>query len=360
MDHRFVIADVFSATPFGGNQLAVFPDAQGLSSRAMQALAREFNFAETTFVLPPDDPRHAARVRIFTPKAELPFAGHPTVGTAAVLAHLGRVDWSDPPHPASATARPSASPSLRNPLPPQAGGEGRFMATLVLEEGIGPVAVEVAPPRDGAALFARFALDQEIERPVQTPDPAHAAAALSLPEDAIVEAWFAGLGVRFAFVRLTDDKAVDRAALDRGAWVRHFASAWASNLYLFAGDVSPGSKLYVRMFAPALGIDEDPATGSGAGILAGCLAERVKGNDGMHAWWITQGIAMGRPSAIEAQAETRAGPAFGGRSIARAGARDAGDSSDSRATRAGRVIKIWVGGATVIMGEGTMRVPEGY
>jgi trans-2,3-dihydro-3-hydroxyanthranilate isomerase len=203
------------------------------------------------------------------------------------------------------------------------------LATLVLEEGIGPVKVEVT--QEGANLSARFALEQAIERPPDAPAADHVAQALSLPKDAIVETWFAGLGVRFAFVRLKDDKAVDRAALDRGAWARHFASAWASNLYMLAGDVSPGSKLYVRMFAPALGIDEDPATGSGAAVLAGCLAERA-GRDGVHAWCIAQGIALGRPSAIDASAERRAG----------------------------RVAKIWVGGATVIMAEGTIRVPEDY
>ena len=92
MSFRFVIANVFTANAFGGNQLAVFPDAQGLSDRAMQAIAREFNFAETTFILPPRDARHARRMRIFTPKTELPFAGHPTVGTAAVPAVLGLVE----------------------------------------------------------------------------------------------------------------------------------------------------------------------------------------------------------------------------------------------------------------------------
>jgi trans-2,3-dihydro-3-hydroxyanthranilate isomerase len=96
MAHRVVIADVFTETAFGGNQLAVFPDARGLSDRAMQTLAREFNFAETTFVLPPADPRHTRRVHIFTPKTELPFAGHPTVGTAAVLASLGLVGHTAP------------------------------------------------------------------------------------------------------------------------------------------------------------------------------------------------------------------------------------------------------------------------
>ena len=99
MAHRFVIADVFTARPFGGNQLAVFPDARGLSDRAMQTLAREFNFAETTFVLAPADPRHTRRVRIFTPRTEMPFAGHPTIGTAAVLASLGLVDLRATPPP---------------------------------------------------------------------------------------------------------------------------------------------------------------------------------------------------------------------------------------------------------------------
>jgi trans-2,3-dihydro-3-hydroxyanthranilate isomerase len=274
----------------------------------MQALAREFNFAETTFVLPPADARHTARVRIFTPRAELPFAGHPTVGTAAVLAHLGRVDAA-------------------------------HGASLVLEEGIGPVAVEVrrvapegAPSREGTSLFARFALEKPVERPAESPIKAHAAAALALSEDAVLETWFAGLGVRFAFVRLEDRAAVDAAALERGAWARHFARAWAANLYLFAGDVAPGSALHARMFAPALGVEEDPATGSAAAVLAGCLAERAPAQDGTFAWRIAQGIRMGRPSAIAAEAEKRGG----------------------------RVARILVGGASAIMAEGTIRVPAGY
>src|SRR5262244_4376259 len=119
MEPRFVIADVFTETPFGGNQLAVFPDARGLSDRAMQALAREFNFAETTFVFPPADPRHTGRVRIFTPTRELPFAGHPTIGTAAVLASRGLVGQR-----------------------------------VILEEGVGPIAVEVR--LDGSVPYARL------------------------------------------------------------------------------------------------------------------------------------------------------------------------------------------------------------
>ncbi|MCC7017087.1 MAG: PhzF family phenazine biosynthesis protein [Rhodospirillales bacterium] len=298
--HRFVIADVFTETAFGGNQLAVFPDARGLSDRAMRALAREFNFAETTFVLPPEDTRHARRVRIFTPKAKLPFAGHPTVGTAAVLAELGLVAMS--------------------------GGA----AAIVLGEGIGPVAVDIR--LGGTTTFARFCLEQDVESPTHRPERQAVAAALALPEGAVIETWFAGIGVRFAFIRLANQGAVDRAVLDRAAWSEHFARAWAPNLYLFAGGIEPGSRLYVRMFAPALGIEEDPATGSGAAILAGCLAARLSKSNGEFAWRIEQGAAIGRPSVIEVQAEKRGG----------------------------RIVRIWVGGFTVVVGEGTLTVPAGY
>jgi trans-2,3-dihydro-3-hydroxyanthranilate isomerase len=288
MKYRFFIADVFTDRPFAGNQLAVLPQAEGISDAAMQSIAREFNFAETTFVLPPRDSRNACRVRIFTPKTELPFAGHPTVGTAAVLAHVWKL-------------QPGA---------------------LMLEEGIGPVPVEVAE-RDGT-WHARFTIEKEVELPSARAEPAHAAAALSLPETAVREAWYANPGVRFCFIRLVDKAAVDRAALDRAAWSRHFSQAWASNLYLFAGE----NQVYVRMFAPALGIDEDPATGSGAVGLAGVLAARRPDRDGVFTWHIEQGVAMGRPSRIEASAEKRAGG----------------------------VTKVKVGGPTVLVGEGEIAV----
>jgi trans-2,3-dihydro-3-hydroxyanthranilate isomerase len=285
--HRFVIADVFTDQPFSGNQLAVFPDAQGISDRAMQAIAREFNFPETTFVLP------EWRVRIFTPKSELPFAGHPTVGTAAVLAELRKL---------------------------------KLPASVVLEEGIGPVPVDLA--RRGPHIHAQFTIEKPIEVPPGRPERAAAAAALSLPEAAVVETWFASAGVRFCFVRLTDKAAVDRAQLDRAAWAKHFRDAWSSQLYFFAGE----NELYVRMFAPAFGIEEDAATGSGAVAIAGVLAARLPDSDGVFTWRIDQGIAMGRPSKLEASAEKRGG----------------------------RVVRVKVGGATVISAEGTMSVPAGY
>lgn len=300
MPHHFVIADVFTATPFGGNQLAVFPDARGLSDRAMQALTREFNFAESTFVLPARDPAHTCRVRIFTPGAEVPFAGHPTIGTAAVLARLGVVETP--------------------------GGS----ATIVLEEGIGPVPVEVH--LDDAAVTASFTLERSVERAATPPRPEDAAAALSLPRTTVVDAWFASVGLPFCFVRLTDAETVDRAVLDRAAWSAAFAHAWSPNIFLFAGDTSGGGKLYARMFAPALGVAEDAATGSAAATLAGSLAESSPKWTGELAWQIVQGVAMGRPSLIEASA----------------------DKQD------GRVIRIRVGGTTVMVGDGHMTIPDGY
>ena len=300
MPHRFVIADVFTETAFGGNQLAVFPDGRGLSDRAMQALAREFNFAETTFVLPPQNPRHTRRVRIFTPKMELPFAGHPTVGTAAVLTRLGLVPISD------------------------------GAATIVLEEGVGPITVEIQ--LRGETILAHLVTEKEVESPSTRPTRNAAASALSLPEKAVLETWFASVGVPFCFVHLASRETVDRAVLDRAAWSANFANAWSPNLYFFAGGLAPGSRLYVRMFAPALGIEEDPATGSGAAALAGWLAARSPDQDGNFKWEIDQGVAMGRPSFIEASAEKRRG----------------------------RTTQVKVGGATVLVGEGTMTVPAGF
>jgi len=271
MSLDFTIVDVFSDRPFGGNQLAVFPGAEGISDATMQQLAREFNFAETTFVLPPLDPAHTCRVRIFTPRAELPFAGHPTVGTATVLASL---DGG------------------------QAGAERRF----VLEEGIGPVTVVT----DGRT--ARLHLwSPDRETAAESPPTPAVARALSLPEAAILRSWYAGLGIRFCFVQLADAGLVDRATLDKTAWTAGVADGWSPHLYLFAGECRDGARLYARMFAPALGVDEDPATGSAAAALVASLAADAPLADGGYGIRIDQGVGMGRPSLIEATARKEHG-----------------------------------------------------
>jgi trans-2,3-dihydro-3-hydroxyanthranilate isomerase len=300
MAHDFVIADVFTRTAFGGNQLAVFLDARGLSDRAMQALAREINFSESTFVFPPRDPAHTRHVRIFTPRMEVPFAGHPTVGTAAVLASRGLVDMRD----------------------------GK--ATVILEEGVGPVPVDIEVRDD--AITSRFTLDRGAERPANSPSVAAAATTLSLPIEAVLDTWFASVGLPFCFVRLTNREAVDRAVLDRSAWSAHFARAWAPHLFLFAGGHPAGSRVYARMFGPAVGVDEDPATGSAAATLAASLADALPDREGTFAWQVDQGVSMGRPSHIEISADKHNG----------------------------QTVRVRVGGATVLTGQGSMTPPPGY
>ena len=233
MGFDFSLVDVFTDRPFGGNRLAVFPDATGIADATMQQLAGEFNFSETTFVLPPSDPSCTCRVRIFTPRQELPFAGHPTVGTAAVLASL-----SD---------------------------DKQF----VFEEGIGPVRVDV----DGESM--RLYLDSpRYESSSEAPPTAEIARALSLPDDAIADSWYGGIGLKFGFVRLASPELVDRAVLDKDAWASGVVGTWSAELYVFAGDFRDGARVHARSFAPALGVDEDPATGSACASLAASLAQR--------------------------------------------------------------------------------------
>jgi trans-2,3-dihydro-3-hydroxyanthranilate isomerase len=296
MGFDFVLVDVFTDRPFGGNQLAVFPDAAGIADETMQQLAREFNFSETTFVLPPADPSCTCRVRIFTPRKELPFAGHPTVGTAAVLAR---------------------------------GGEAAQQAAqqFVFEEGIGPVAVAV----DGETI--RFHLrSPRYESSSEAPSAAAIARALTLPEDAIADSWYSGVGLRFCFVRLADRELVDRAVLDKAAWAAGIAAGWSSELYIFASDVRDGAHvIYARLFGPAVGIDEDPATGSACASLAGSIAQRSPERDGTFHLRIDQGVAMGRPSVLE-------GTAY---------------------KKDGQLTEVVVGGRATIVGHGTMTLPTG-
>ena len=277
MTYDFVIADVFSSTPFGGNQLAVFLDARGLSDRAMQSLAREINFAESTFLLPPSKKEYARRVRIFTPGAEMPFAGHPTVGTAAVLVDTGLV--------------------------PAPGGT----ATLILEENVGPITVEVEKRGSGAAahLWSRFSLERASEFLAKGTSNEQMARALCLSSGDVLESWYATAGLAFCFARLADSKAVDRAILDRGVWAPPLSDGPSPNLFLFA-EAAP-QQLYARMFAPAIGVDEDPATGSAAAALAGTLAARDGREAGEFTWQINQGVKLGRPSLIEASALKKGG-----------------------------------------------------
>lgn len=272
MKYPFHIVDVFSSTPFGGNQLAILPDATGISAGGMQKIAREFNFGETTFVLPKNDTANTYRVRIFTPRAELDFAGHPTIGTACALVMKQRVRTADP-------------------------------TRLILEENIGPVTVDVA--QQGGGYHGRLTLAGKIDAPTGAPAPADLAAVLSIDPAEVCQAFFAGIGLPFCFAQLKSNEAVDRAAVNRAAWTATLSRAWSSNLFLFAGDLRDGGSLYARMFAPALGVEEDSATGSACAALVGAMASKPEFGGTSYGLSIQQGVSMGRRSNIEAEARKR-------------------------------------------------------
>ncbi|HKW70598.1 MAG TPA: PhzF family phenazine biosynthesis protein [Candidatus Dormibacteraeota bacterium] len=229
MSHRKIrIVDVFTSKPLAGNQLAVILDGRGISSGDMQRIAREMNLAETTFVLPPENPAHAAKVRIFTPVMELPFAGHPTIGTAWVLANEGLVP-----------------------------GRGQ---EFTLEEGVGPVTVRRAKG-DGLIWMTHPPLTFGQVFPYAT-----VAAAIGVKESDILDdvpAQVASTGNPFLFVALQDAAAADRATPDPSRVRKLLKGTQAHGVFLFA--VVAPERLYSRMFA--VDVPEDPATGSAAGPL---------------------------------------------------------------------------------------------
>jgi trans-2,3-dihydro-3-hydroxyanthranilate isomerase len=274
MKYTFHIVDVFSSTPFAGNQLAVLPDAAGISTEGMQRIAREFNFAETTFVLPKSVPENTCRVRIFTPRAELDFAGHPTIGTACVLVMKQHVALSDP-------------------------------IRLILEEGVGPVRVDVA--RRNGGFHGTLTLSGRIEAPSGAPSPTDLAAVLSIEPAEVSEVFFAGAGVPFCFAPLNSNETVDRAVFNRAAWAAMLSRAWSPHVFFFAGNLRDGGKLYARMWAPTLGVEEDPATGSACAALVGAAASKHDFGGTAYRLSIQQGVWMGRRGEIEAEARKSEG-----------------------------------------------------
>ena len=274
MLYPYHIVDVFTESPFGGNQLAVLPNASGISSAGMQRIAREFNFAETSFVLPNRKSGTTCRVRLFTPGAEVDFAGHPTIGTACTLVMKNHVVTTSP-------------------------------CRLFLDENVGPVTVDVTR-RDGV-FHGTLTLTGKVNTPAGAPSNADFAAVLSLPAAEVERVFFAGVGLPFCFAQLTSKEAVDRAVIDRGAWAARLSRAWSSNVYFYAGDARNGGEIHARMSAPALGVVEDPATGSACAALVGALASKADFDGDMYRLSIRQGVAMGRRSEIEAVARKSGG-----------------------------------------------------
>ena len=274
MKYTFHIVDVFSSAPFGGNQLAVLPDAAGISTYGMQKIAREFNFAETAFVLPKRDPETTCRVRIFSPRAELDFAGHPTVGTACALVIKQHVPPSDP-------------------------------MRLILEENVGPVTVDVAQRNGG--FHGTLTLSGKIDTPTGAPSPTDLAAVLSIDPAEVSQIFFAGVGLPFCIAQLSSNEVVDRAVINRAAWAATLARGWGPQVFFFAGNLRDGGGLYARMCAPALGVEEDPATGSACAALVGDMASKADFGGTTYRLSILQGVSMGRRSELEAEARKRDG-----------------------------------------------------
>jgi trans-2,3-dihydro-3-hydroxyanthranilate isomerase len=267
---RYAVLDVFTDTPLGGNPLAVVLDGDALDAEQMQAVAGEFNLSETVFVLPPANPIHRANVRIFTPRRELPFAGHPTVGAAVMLGLVAARE-----------------------------NRGREEAMMVLEEKAGPVrcGVTVHGPSLGHAIFD---VPQKPASLGEVPSVEAAAAALGLmPSEVGFEnhspsAYSAGLAFRFVPVR--DLEVIGRAKPSPG-WEAAFGPAGGAFLYC-RETIGSGNSFHARMFAPGFGIAEDPATGSAVAALAGVIQRFDAPPAGAHRFVVEQGFEMGRPSTI--------------------------------------------------------------
>jgi trans-2,3-dihydro-3-hydroxyanthranilate isomerase len=285
MRRRFATVDVFTTVPFGGNPLAVVLDAGGLATTQMKAVAREFNYVETTFVLPPEDAAHTALVRIFTPDRELPFAGHPNVGTAFVLARRGEAF-------------------------------GRALGDhVVFEEGAGLVPVRVLHD-GGEAVGAELTAPAPFQRGPAV-EPALVAAAVSLGIDDVATGAHspivASVGLPFLIAELGSREALRRIMPDPAALAEVFRLAGVTGLHLYTRDTAPGDApgekcdLSARMVCRMPMVIEDPATGSANCALVALLAQLAPPPDATIELAIAQGVDMGRPSLLQARARKRAG-----------------------------------------------------
>ena len=286
MPLNYHLLDVFTDRQFGGNQLAVFPDPpKDLPRCTMQQIAQEMNLSEVTFLFPPADRANDYRLRIFTPAAELPMAGHPTVGAAYALAHIGRL------------------------------GSLEGARTIVFEEGVGPISVSIEANEDGAPeeVWMRQPIPQFHD---MFHDRRGIAEMLSLSEDDLVESaplQVLSSGLPFLYVPVRSLEAIKRVQLKHDKWQNLLAGSNAENLFITTMETVCGSSTaHSRMFAPALGISEDPATGSASGPLGVYLLKYgLAEADEMIS---EQGFEMGRRSMIGIRIE-RSGPDISGVAI---------------------------------------------
>ncbi len=280
MRYQYYICDVFTDTRFGGNQLAVLPFADGLTTQQMQKITREFNFAESTFVLPARS-GHTRQVRIFTPAKEIPFAGHPNVGTAFALATTGGF------------------------------GDIRDSMTVTFEEGAGLVPIRIE--RRGDRLFCELTAPEKLSIG-KKPTIQSVATAVSLtPDDFVMETHapqVASVGLPFIMVQLKDHAALKRARINTGAFDALAAEGVDPDVHMYVRTRRGNDDdfdIHVRMFAPLDGVPEDPATGSANCAMAAMLTQCDPTPSGSFRYRISQGAEIGRPSVLEARIEKRDG-----------------------------------------------------
>ncbi|MFA5834557.1 MAG: PhzF family phenazine biosynthesis protein [Bacteroidota bacterium] len=277
MKIQYYTCDVFTDKQFSGNQLAVFPDATNIPDHLLQQIAKEFNLSETSFVYPPVDSKHTKRVRIFTPGGELPFAGHPTIGTAITLGTIGAITLQ--------------------------GNE----TTIILEEGVGPVPVKIRLT-DGKPTFAQLAAAKLPEFNDSVPSADILAKMFTLSREEIMDKQFplqfVGVGFPFLFVAVKNRKSLERISVN----VQTMEELRLKEVFVFTTETEKTDfQFRARMFAPLLGIPEDPATGSACAAFAGYLAAKDPLRDGTLKWNIEQGFEMGRPSLLYIEADKKAG-----------------------------------------------------
>jgi trans-2,3-dihydro-3-hydroxyanthranilate isomerase len=298
MNYKYYICDVFTDQRFGGNQLAVLPDARGLNDTQMQQIAREFNFSESTFVFPPDE-GHTRKVQIFTPTREVPFAGHPNIGTAFVLASCGELEEFNEP------------------------------TEIVFEEKAGLVAITLRKSDQGiisCELKAPQVLTLGKVLPAEM-----LATAVSLSASEIVTdthpPMVASVGLPFLMVELRDQSALEKARINPNGFEQIAAQGVMPDVHVYVRSHDEFD-IRARMFAPHDGVPEDPATGSANCALAGLLGHFHDSVSADFEWQIAQGVEMGRPSLLHARAEKKAG----------------------------NVLSTWIGGTCVMVSEGHIYV----
>ncbi len=294
MKYTYCICDVFTHTRFGGNQLAVLPDARGLNDAQMQQIARELNFSESTFVFPPDE-GNTRKVQIFTPTREVPFAGHPNIGTAFVLATAGEL------------------------------GEIGESNEIVFEEKAGLVRISIRKSEQGTISCELeapqvFSLGEEL--PAELLAEAlclHASEIVTDTHPPIV----ASVGLPFVMVELRDRSILQKASINPLGFQRIAEQGVMPDIHLYVRS-DDEFDIRTRMFAPHDGVPEDPATGSANCALAGLLCHFHESASGKFDWRIAQGVEMGRPSLLQARAEKNAD----------------------------KVVSTWIGGSCVMVSQG--------